>query len=68
MTEFKVVKINDNCYIEYKQEQYVPQCYLITLSEHKYMKILLYDDDLERLMHALQECLHITNESKTYER
>ena len=66
--EFKVVKINNNCYIEYKQEQAFPQCYLITLSEQRFMKVLLYDDDIERLMHALQECLHIASQEPKQQR
>ena len=64
MTEFKVVKINEYCYLEFKQEQFVPQCYLITMSENSYMKTLLYDDDVERLMQALQECIHIASKTK----
>jgi hypothetical protein len=69
MTEFKVIKINDNCYIEYKQEQFVPQCYLIIMNEHRCMKVLLYgDEELGRLMYALQECLHIASQKQKQQR
>ena len=62
MTEAKVVKINENCYVEYKLEQYIAQCYLIAMDEKgRYMKTLLYDDDVERLMQTLQECIHIAS-------
>jgi cytochrome oxidase Cu insertion factor (SCO1/SenC/PrrC family) len=71
MTEFKVIKINDNCYIEYKLEQNITHfCYLIVMDENgRYIKTLLYDDDVERLMQELQGCINIASkESKTYER
>ena len=66
--EFKVIKINDNCYLEYQTEQYTPQCCLITLSDNKYMKILLYWTDIERLIHALQECIHIASQEQKQQR
>jgi hypothetical protein len=63
MAEYKVIRINYNCYLEYKINQDIHQCYIIALDKDgKYIKVSLYSDDAERLIQGLQECLYNNQE------